>query len=830
LCCGPLIVLGQPEFGVQDSDEEARILREMTRTGNGTDPFSSAVRATRMPMVITDPRQPDNPIVFANKAFSRLTGYEQAAIVGRNCRFLQGPDTDRADIARLRQAIEDRTQIEIELVNYKKDGTRFWNRLLVSPVFDADGELAYFFASQFDVTLERERLVGLERDRDALVAEVAERNAELLDSEARYRTLFDTIDEGFCVIEFIDGPDGPFSDYVHIQANPAYTANAGIPDIVGKRLREIVGAEADQWAETYRQVLQTGTPLRFERKLEATGRYLELAAFRLDHPSERQVAVLFKDVSARRQAEAQLRELNETLEQQVAERTDELRRYHEIVEATESPICAFDTDYRIVAFNKAHNDEFRRVNGFDTKVGEVFFELFPADQQDTMRGLMTRALTGESFTVVEEFGRPEFGQPFWEISYTPLRDTDGRIVGAFHQARDISSRLLAEAELESTQDALRQSQKMDAMGQLTGGVAHDFNNLLTPIIGSLDLLVRKGVGNERERRLIDGALQSAERARTLVQRLLAFARRQPLQPTPVDVSALVASLVGLIESTLGPTIDLRIEVPTNLPPAKADPNQLEMALLNLAVNARDAMPDGGELTIVATRDSVRPPHPLGLKLGHYVRLGVRDTGLGMDEATLRRATEPFFSTKGVGKGTGLGLSMVHGLAAQLGGGLSIASTPGEGSMIDLWLPVSQVAADIADAEQADCVVAAERLGTALLVDDEELVRISTADMLDDLGYTVVEAGSAEEALRLIGDGLIPDVLVTDHLMPGMSGAQLARRLKADRPALPVLIVSGYADVEGVDPDVPRLTKPFRHDELIASLSTLVPELQRYVSS
>ena len=814
---------------VTSSTEQDRIDAELVRVSDSSDPFAAAVKATRMPMLITDPHRPDNPIIFVNDAFIKLTGYGRDEILGRNCRFLQGQETDPRDVARIRDSIERRVPVELELLNHKKSGEVFWNRLLISPVFNDEGQLTYFFASQFDVTLERERLVGLERDRDALLAEVAERNAELLDSEARYRTLFDTIDEGFCVIEFIDGPHGPLSDYVHIQANPAYTANAGIPDIVGKRLREIVGAEADQWAETYRQVLKTGKPLRFERKLEVTGRYLELAAFRLDHPNGRQVAVLFKDVSARRQAEAQLRELNETLEQQVAERTDELRRYHEIVEATESPICAFDTDYRIIAFNKAHNDEFRRVNGFDTKVGDVFFALFAADQQDAMRALMTRALAGERFTVVETFGRPDFGRPSWEISYTPLRDTGGRIVGAFHQARDISSRLLAEAELENTQDALRQSQKMDAMGQLTGGVAHDFNNLLTPIIGSLDLLVRKGVGTERERRLIDGALQSAERARTLVQRLLAFARRQPLQPTPVDVPALVANLVGLIESTLGPTIDLRIEVPASLPPAKADPNQLEMALLNLAVNARDAMPDGGELTIVATRDSVRPPHPLGLKLGHYIRLGVRDTGLGMDEATLRRATEPFFSTKGVGKGTGLGLSMVHGLAAQLGGGLSIASTPGEGSMIDLWLPVSQVAADIADAEQAERVVAAERLGTALLVDDEELVRISTADMLDDLGYTVVEAGSAEEALRLIGDGLVPDVLVTDHLMPGMSGAQLARRLKADRPALPVLIVSGYADVEGVDPDVPRLTKPFRHDELIASLSTLVPELQRYVT-
>jgi nitrogen-specific signal transduction histidine kinase/CheY-like chemotaxis protein len=384
--------------------------------------------------------------------------------------------------------------------------------------------------------------------------------------------------------------------------------------------------------------------------------------------------------------------------------------------------------------------------------------------------------------------------------------------------RDLSHMKTREAELEAAQDALRQSQKMEAMGSLTGGVAHDFNNLLTPIIGSLDMLHRKQLGSERERRLIDGALQSAERAKTLVQRLLAFARRQPLQATAVDVSELVGGMVDLIESTVGPAIALRIDVASDLPPAQADPNQLEMALLNLAVNARDAMEDGGELTIAATRESVRMGLPT-LRRGHYVRLGVTDTGKGMDDDTRRRAIEPFFSTKGIGKGTGLGLSMVHGLAAQLGGALTIDSAPDRGTTIELWLPISTTALD---GEQPPAgphpVVAAH--GVALLVDDEDLVRMSTAHMLVDLGYDVMEAGSAEAALRMVDDGLDPDLLVTDHLMPGMTGAQLVRALRAARPALRALIVSGYAEAEGIDPDIPRLTKPFRSADLAASLSAL----------
>jgi CheY-like chemotaxis protein len=362
---------------------------------------------------------------------------------------------------------------------------------------------------------------------------------------------------------------------------------------------------------------------------------------------------------------------------------------------------------------------------------------------------------------------------------------------------------------------------MEAMGQLTGGVAHDFNNLLTPITGSLDMLVRRGLGNERERRLIEGALQSADRAKVLVQRLLAFARRQPLQPISVNLKKLVSGMADLIESTAGPNIELRVEIEDDLPSAYADPNQFEMAILNLGVNARDAMPQGGVLTIAAARESIPSADRSGLKPGNYIRLSVADTGVGMDETTRARAVEPFFSTKGIGKGTGLGLSMVHGLAAQLGGAMTIASEIGRGTTVEVWLPISGKAVDQTENAALEGSARPSR-GRVLLVDDEVLVRMSTADMLSDLGYEVIEASSAEEALESFGDGSAIDVLITDHLMPGLSGTQLAGELRAIRPELPILIVSGYSELDGISADIPRLTKPFRNAELVDCLARLRP--------
>jgi len=374
------------------------------------------------------------------------------------------------------------------------------------------------------------------------------------------------------------------------------------------------------------------------------------------------------------------------------------------------------------------------------------------------------------------------------------------------------------AELEFAHEQLRQAQKLEAMGSLTGGVAHDFNNLLTPIVGALDILQRRGLGGERDQQLIVGAAQSADRAKTLVQRLLAFARRQPLQAVAVDLGELVRNMADLVSSTTGPQIKVVVDVADDLPPAKADPNQLEMALLNLSVNARDAMPDGGTLRISAVAATREAGTQENLRPGRYLCLSVADSGSGMDEATLARAIEPFFSTKGVGKGTGLGLSMVHGLALQLGGKLVIKSKPGLGTNVELWLPQT-ADAPILHAVTPDAGPLSRR-GTALLVDDEETVRLTTSAMLAEFGYQVIEAGSAEEALRFLRAGATVDLVVTDHLMPGMSGTDLARVIQQFRADLPVLIISGYADFDGIAPDLPRLTKPFLRSELAAALATL----------
>ncbi len=401
----------------------------------------------------------------------------------------------------------------------------------------------------------------------------------------------------------------------------------------------------------------------------------------------------------------------------------------------------------------------------------------------------------------------------WDNAILPVRDDAGRITRLFGSSRDVTRQVLAE-------DLLRQSQKMEAMGQLTGGVAHDFNNLLTPIVGVLDRLHRKGIGDERDQRLVSAALQSADRAKTLVQRLLAFARRQPLQPTAVDVSNLIRGMTDLLSTTIGPQIKLVVDAADALAPAKADPNQLEMALLNLVVNARDAMAAGGTIRVTASAENVSAYHRARLVPGRYIYLSIADTGEGMDETTLARAIEPFFSTKGIGKGTGLGLSMVHGLASQLGGGLLVSSTPGVGTNVELWLP--EGAPEPALSPEADAVSAPAQIakGTVLLVDDEELVRMSTADMLWELGYHVIETSSAEGALQLLKEGLDPHILVSDHLMPGMTGTDLARELVEMKPQLRVLIISGYADLEGLDPSLNRLSKPFRIEELAASLAQL----------
>ena len=554
-----------------------------------------------------------------------------------------------------------------------------------------------------DVEQLHRRIAALEAENARLKALAASDNRELeraetalADSEQRYRTLFDSIDEGFCIIEFCDGPHGPLSDYVHIEANPAYALHAGIPNVVGQKLREMVPDEADGWAELYGSVLRTGVPIRFERELVATGRYLELAAFRIEPPGRRQVAVLFQDITARKKAEEAMLRMNETLEARVAE---------------------------------------------------------------------------------------------------------------------------AIAERKQAEEALRQSQKMEAVGQLTGGIAHDFNNLLTGIIGSLDLLqvrLRQGRTTEIDR-YVAAAQGASKRAAALTHRLLAFSRRQTLDPKQTDVNRLVIGMEELIRRTVGPQITLEVVTAGGLWSTLIDSSQLESALLNLCINARDAMPEGGRITIEtankwlddrAAKDRDLPP-------GQYLSLCVTDTGTGMTPDVIARAFDPFFTTKPIGQGTGLGLSMVYGFVRQSGGQVRIYSEVGHGTTMCLYLPRHYGNAAENVVTDAPATSTPARSGkTVLVVDDEPSVRMLVTEVLEELGYISVEASDGPAGLRMLQSDMRIDLLITDVGLPGgINGRQLADAARTTRPDLRVLFITGYAEnaIIGngqLEPNMGVLTKPF----------------------
>lgn len=385
------------------------------------------------------------------------------------------------------------------------------------------------------------------------------------------------------------------------------------------------------------------------------------------------------------------------------------------------------------------------------------------------------------------------------------------------------------AERESAMAQLHEAQKLETLGQLTGGVAHDFNNLLTPITGALDILHKKyGETDERSARLLSNALQAADRAKTLLQRLLGFARRQSLRTHSVDIAALLSGMRDLVSSSVGPTVEVHLRVDPDLSSALVDPNQLELAILNLAVNARDAMPQGGPLTILAEEVALGPQSSPKLKPGLYIKLSVIDAGCGMDSETMGRAVEPFYSTKEFGRGTGLGLSMVHGLAAQLGGGFSLTSALGEGTRVDLYLPV---AGEDASTQRRQVPASMKTIGrrlSVLLIDDEPLVRTATAEMIRDLGHHVEEAGGGAEALARLGDGLSVDVVITDYMMPGIDGGTLSRRIANTQPDVPVLLITGYTGPTDDILHLPRLAKPFGQAEIAEALSSLLADDQKVV--
>ncbi|WP_448724071.1 PAS domain S-box protein [Pseudomonas farris] len=403
---------------------------------------------------------------------------------------------------------------------------------------------------------------------------------------------------------------------------------------------------------------------------------------------------------------------------------------------------------------------------------------------------------------------------FAHVVVDPIWGETGTLLGFAKITRDITEVTQAQQALEQTREALFQAQKMQAIGQLSGGIAHDFNNLLTVILGNLEVVRKRAADDPRITRLLDNATQGALRGVSLTQRMLAFARRQELKTESVEIPVLIQGITGLLRSSLGPAVNIETRFSPELEPVMGDVNQLELAVLNLATNARDAMPEGGKLVISAQIEEIHDQSQLSLAPGRYVCLSITDTGEGMDDATLASAMDPFFTTKGVGKGTGLGLSMVHGFTEQLGGRFILKSQKDVGTTAELWLPVAQASSTTEPAIEETAMSRVPRL-CVLVVDDDSLVLTSTSLLLEDLGHRVISAASGAQALELFDSEHDFDLVITDMVMPKMSGAQLAQAIRMIRPHLPIILATGYAErLEGFAARLPRLSKPFTQLNLV----------------
>ncbi len=977
--------------------EAARIGATLAGTAGRTDPLVAAVLATPVPIVVSDPRLADNPVVFCNDAFCRLTGYDRAEVIGRNCRFLQGPLTDQDALRRLRAAVRGAERLEIDIRNHRKDGTAFWNRLLLGPVHDADGALAYFYASQLDVTLERERLVGLESDNASLVAEVGERrrlqeegaarlrfateagglgtwsldvSSRLLSSSRRFRRILGRdpelalpLDElrraihpedrdrveaavaaslaaggDYGVEHRIVRPDGSVGWVemrAEVEASPDGTPRrmAGISFEISVRkrtelraaamaaldrqllLHEDPGELAFAAAETLGRSLGVGRvgygtvdlaaeTITIERDWTAPGyaglagvlRFRDYGSYIDELRRGETVVVANAEHDPRtRDGAAALRAIQacsfinmpvtgheglvailyltqETprdwlpddldLVREVAHRThmaverrraeQELHRrageFEALVENVSQLAWMAEPDGRVFWYNR----RWHAYTGTDLAAmqGSGWRGVLPADRveaiADELAAHWARGTAWEA--IVPLRGADGRFRPFLTRA-EPIRDAAGALLRWFGTNTDITAQLEAEQRLRELNDTLeqrvaaelaerlraeeqlRQSQKMEAVGQLTGGLAHDFNNLLTGITGSMELLrtrIAQGRTAELERYLL-AAEGAARRAAALTHRLLAFSRRQTLSPRATDVGRLASGMEELVRRTVGPAIEVGFVAPSGLWSVLVDQSQLENALLNLCINARDAMPDGGRLTVETQNRRIDagagPDDP---PPGEYVSLAVSDTGFGMTPEVVAKAFDPFFTTKPLGEGTGLGLSMIYGFARQSGGQARIHSMPGRGTTVRLSLP-----RHLGESEAADAVAEPGTLpraapgATVVVVDDEATVRMLVAEVLGELGYRTLEAGDGAAGLRLLDGAGRVDLLITDVGLPGgLNGRQVADAARRLRPGLKVLFITGYAEAAVVghghlDAGMHILTKPFTLDALGARVKELV---------
>jgi PAS domain S-box-containing protein len=915
-------------------------LEELRRVAG---PIFSALERSGLSMVATNPRLPDNPIVFVNEAFCRTTGYSADEAVGRNCRFLQPPDVDEKTVEQIREAVGNGRAISIEVLNRRKDGTRFWNHLFVTPVSGEGGEPLFFLATQVDVTQTRQA----EEIQAALQAsqwELDQTNERLrqtltvagaggswdwdiahqrFSADARFAALHELdpaeVEKGL--------PAGAFFRAIHPEDRVRIRlAVAGIlsgAEIFSKEYRLLASDGSVRWVhargrchfgdddrplrftgvilditeqkhiEERLRIAQSaggvGTfeyvdgfatasvsdefcrlvglhrtdvlPVRTINALVAPGdpalvepssgtegaAYAECRIQRADNQERRWLArrgeyirdtetaglrfigVIY-DITATKQSEERLRELNERLEIRVSERTAELveseRRFRAIFNTTFQLMALATLGGTILVVNnavlQAAGATQEQVAGL--KMWDAPWWAHSAYEAQRVRESVAQVAAGEFVRYESELVLPG-GARTVDFSMKPILNEAGQPIFLVAEGRDIT-------DLKQTEAALRQAQKMEAVGQLTGGIAHDFNNLLTGIVGSLDLLqtrMKQGRLDSLDR-YITAATSSANRAAALTHRLLAFARRQPLDPKPVDVNRLVMSMEDLLRRTISEAIALKISTCEELPLTLCDPNQLESAILNLAINARDAMSEGGTLIIETGKshlDDVYAAAQRDVATGHYVTISVADSGTGMPADVLAQVFDPFFTTKPIGEGTGLGLSMVYGFAKQSEGHVRIDSEIGRGTVVKLYLPFFE--GELVEAVTNPGLSEAHRAEageTVLVVEDEPVVRSLILEVLADLGYSAFEAVDGPSGLKILESKQRIDLLITDVGLPGLNGRQLADHARLMRPDLKVLFITGYAEQAAMAtgflaPGMEMITKPFDIENLAVRIREII---------
>ena len=633
-----------------------------------------------------------------------------------------------------------------------------------------------------------------------------------LTEEGRYRLLVEAV---FDYAIYMLDPDGNVTSW-----------NAGARRFKGYEASEIIGqhfsrfyTEEDRAAGAPQRALETAIKEgKFEQegwrvRKDGTRLWAHVVIDPIRSPSGDLIgfAKITRDVTERKQAEESLRQSD--------------RQFGLLVQSvTDYAIYMLDPEGRVTTWNSGAE----RIKGYRPEeiIGEHFSRFYT--EEDRASGAPGRALA-------EAARAGRFEKEAWRVRkdgsrflanvvIDAIREADGKLIGFAKITRDVTEQRQAQLTLEQAREGLFQARKMEAVGQLTGGVAHDFNNILMAVLSGLELLRKRMPNDSKAMALLDNSVHAAQRGAALTQRMLAFARRQELTLQPTDIATLVSGMTPLLEHSLGPTIAIETRIAAGLEAVQVDANQLELAILNLAMNARDAMPDGGPIVIGTRAENVATGHQPDLPPGRYVCLSLTDAGEGMDEETLARATEPFFTTKGVGRGTGLGLSMVHGLAEQTGGRLLLRSRKGEGTIAELWLPVAtSPAVPIARDQHAPKAAAPlARPLVILVVDDDPVVLRNTVAMLEDLGHRVFEAASGREALEILRRGETLDLVITDQVMPQMTGLQLADAIRAEAPGLPIILATGYAEPDpGPRYDLPRLAKPFRQEELARRSSTVV---------